>query len=240
MRTSLARVHRAPTSHSPSPRAIPPAGSGHRLPLPAGLSVLLALVFALFTAAAPSQAHDELVDAAPSSGEQLSTPPEEVVLTYSAEIMDIGNAVQVTDSQGRTVSVGDVQVEGRKLTQPVEISDQDGTYTVTWRAVSSDGHPIDGRYEFTVGSGASGSDAASASGAASTSSAASASEAAEASSSSAVDVEQQAAASKEGINPLVWVLLGVGALTLVILAVLYITRRRASNGHAENRSERRG
>lgn len=182
----------------------------------AALAALLTLVLGLF-AAAPAQAHDELVAFNPAAEEQLDQVPEEVVLTYSAEIMDIGNAIEITDPQGEVVSQGEPVVEGRDISQAISGTESEGTYTVTWRVVSSDGHPIEGRYEFTVGTA---SDAAS-------DSASSAQD--DASTEAAENAAEQA--DSQGINPLVWVLLGVLVLAVVIAVVVYSTRR----GRDENR-----
>ena len=186
----------------------------------AALAALLTLVLGLF-AAAPAQAHDELVASNPAAEEQLDQVPEEVVLTYSAEIMDIGNAIEITDPQGEVVSQGEPVVEGRDISQAISGADAEGTYTVTWRVVSSDGHPIEGRYEFTVGTaGGTGSDAASDSSSAAQD---------DASTEAAENAAEQA--ESQGINPLVWVLLGVLVLAVVIAVVVYSTRR----GRDENR-----
>ena len=183
----------------------------------AALAALLTLVLGLF-AAAPAQAHDELVASNPAAEEQLDQVPEEVVLTYSAEIMDIGNAIEITDPQGEVVSQGEPVVEGRDISQAISGADAEGTYTVTWRVVSSDGHPIEGRYEFTVGT---------ASDSAASDSASSAQD--DASTEAAENAAEQA--ESQGINPLVWVLLGVLVLAVVIAVVVYSTRR----GRDENR-----
>lgn len=115
---------------------------------------LFVAFFALF-GMTPAQAHDELVSSDPASGETLQSTPQEITLTYSAEIMEIGNEVRVTNSAGDVVSEGDAKAEGRGVVQNIKSSEAtDETYTVTWRVVSSDGHPIQGEYNFTVGKGA--------------------------------------------------------------------------------------
>ena len=78
---------------------------------------------------APAAAHDEVLSTSPEQDAVLETAPEEIELTYSGEIMDIGHQVADTGAQ-------------------------DGTYQVVWRVVSSDGHPIEGTYTYEVGDGA--------------------------------------------------------------------------------------
>ena len=69
--------------------------------------------------AAPVQAHDELIGSTPEAGAVLDTAPDQVVLTYSAEVMDIGSQVRVTDSTGASVTAGELQIDGTRVVQPV-------------------------------------------------------------------------------------------------------------------------
>ncbi|MCT1356466.1 copper resistance CopC family protein [Rothia kristinae] len=138
--------------------------AAHRLP--ALLAALLALCLALFAGAPAAQAHDELLQADPADGARLAQAPDRVTLTYSGDITALGNEVRVTDSHGKTVSTGDVTVDGTHVIQRISPDAGDETYTVSWRVVSSDGHPIEGTYSFTVGQGGAGQPAASSSAAA--------------------------------------------------------------------------
>ncbi|MGX6396544.1 copper resistance CopC family protein [Rothia kristinae] len=134
--------------------------------LPAALAALLALCLALFAGAPAAQAHDELLQADPADGATLEQAPDRITLTYSGDITALGNEVRVTDSQGKTVSTGDVTVDGTHVIQRISPDAGDETYTVSWRVVSSDGHPIEGTSSFTVGEGGAGQPAASSSAAA--------------------------------------------------------------------------
>jgi len=120
------------------------------------LAVVLLASLMLFGGAA-AQAHDELVSSDPAANATLTQAPAELNLTYSANLMNIegGNRVRVVDSTGASVAEGEPQVKGTTVTQPLKIKDAsaDETYTVTWRVVSSDGHPIQGTYTFSVGAG---------------------------------------------------------------------------------------
>lgn len=123
------------------------------------MRTLAAALFAclMLFASTPAQAHDELVSSDPSANAALTQAPAELTLTYSANLMSIegGNRVRVVDSSGASVAEGEPQVTGTTVTQPLKVKDAsaDETYTVTWRVVSSDGHPIQGTYTFSVGAG---------------------------------------------------------------------------------------
>ena len=112
-------------------------------------SVAVATV-ALSLVAPPAWAHDELVASSPQQNEQLATAPTAVELTFSAEIMQIGAAVIVADTDENDWIAGDIQIDFDTLTVPLAEGMPNGAYEVRWRVVSSDGHPISGLIPFTV------------------------------------------------------------------------------------------
>ncbi|GAA2220177.1 hypothetical protein GCM10010413_09000 [Promicromonospora sukumoe] len=119
-------------------------------PLVAGLAVA---VVALFATAAPASAHDKLVSSDPASDETLQEAPETVSLRYSADVLDMGAAVVVTDGDG-TDWVSDAPlIDGAVVTAALDPGLPDGGYEIRWRVVSSDGHPITGIVPFAVGDG---------------------------------------------------------------------------------------
>lgn len=95
-------------------------------------------------------AHDTLTDSSPAEGETLTEPPTQVRLTFSAEVLEMGAAAVVTDSDGATWEADDPTVEGTDVTVPLEDGLPNGSYEVSWRVTSSDGHPISGVIPFTV------------------------------------------------------------------------------------------
>ncbi|MFF0990129.1 copper resistance CopC family protein [Kocuria nitroreducens] len=102
----------------------------------------------------PASAHDELTAVSPEPDSVLTTAPEEIELTFSGEVMDIGHQILVTDSEGRSVTDGPLEPEGNRIVQPLTgAGTDDETYRVVWRVVSSDGHPIEGTFTYDVGSG---------------------------------------------------------------------------------------
>ncbi len=112
----------------------------------------------------PAQAHDELVSSIPEQNSSLQEAPQDIELTYSGELTQVEGATQVrvTDSEGKEVTNGAPAVKGKTVVQKIAgHGTSDDTYTVTWRVVSSDGHPIQGSYELTVGEGAQESSSAS-------------------------------------------------------------------------------
>ena len=123
-------------------------------------SVLVGLVALLLgglsiAVASPAWAHDELIGADPSVNADVGALPAQITMTFSGVLMDEPGATQVvvTDAAGASLTDGEPTLDGTHLTQSLSGS-ASGPVTVTWRVVSSDGHPVAGQYTFTVAGGA--------------------------------------------------------------------------------------
>jgi methionine-rich copper-binding protein CopC len=115
------------------------------------LVVIAALVVlgCLPAAAVPPVTHARLNGSTPAPGALLPQAPAAVALDFNRDIAPPAS-VAVTSPSGRRVGAGDPVVQGRVVTAPVAPREE-GTYTVGYRAVSVDGHPITGRFTFSVG-----------------------------------------------------------------------------------------
>ena len=113
-------------------------------------AVLMAVGVSWVLLATPAAAHDALVSSDPADGAQLATSPTQVTLTFNNDLSEIGGQVVVTDSTGVAVTSGAPAVVGPTATLALPDPLANGAYTVTWRAVSSDSHPIEGTFAFTV------------------------------------------------------------------------------------------
>jgi methionine-rich copper-binding protein CopC len=103
--------------------------------------------------AVPASAHTALKSSDPEKGAEVA-PPTEITLTYTQSVRL--PRVVLTGEDGKRHESGSAQVSGDTVTQAVNGTLPNGTYTVGWRVVSADGHPVSGKFEFTVkGSSAS-------------------------------------------------------------------------------------
>lgn len=119
----------------------------------AGASAALtaSLALAALLGAVPAQAHDALASTSPTDGQTISTNPGQVSITLTnppTTGIPGSNILTVTAPDGHVISSGEVTVDGTTLSTAAEI-DHDGKHTVQWRAVSADGHPIEGTFSFT-------------------------------------------------------------------------------------------
>lgn len=111
---------------------------------------MTAMAAAMFTAA-PALAHDQVVSASPSENESLASAPSEVVIEFTAELLDTGALINVTNASGQDVTDGEVTLDGRIVSKKLQPNLPNGQYELVWRVVSADGHPITDKYQFAIG-----------------------------------------------------------------------------------------
>ena len=105
-------------------------------------------------AAAPSAgAHAVLLEAQPGDGTIVAESPPEVVLRFSEPVETALGAIRVFKADGTRVDDGSLTRPGAQAVATGLRPDlPDGTYTVAWRVVSADSHPVRGAFVFHVGS----------------------------------------------------------------------------------------
>ena len=115
----------------------------------AGLTVAAGLLGAVPAAAVPPVTHARMNSSTPAPDALLAEPPAAVELTFNRDIAPPAS-VAVTSPSGRRVGSGEPVVAGAVVAAPIAAKER-GTYIVGFRAVSVDGHPITGRFTFSVG-----------------------------------------------------------------------------------------
>ncbi|MBM7787723.1 copper resistance CopC family protein [Tenggerimyces flavus] len=101
-------------------------------------------------ATAPAWAHNELVSTTPEDKANVASAPTAVTLEFNDVVGKRFGFVSVTGPDGKQWNEGAFQVEGSTVTQPLRTLEPAGAYTVAWRVVSADGHPISGTFAFTL------------------------------------------------------------------------------------------
>ena len=112
------------------------------------LLTVAALMAATVITASPADAHARLEGSSPQDGATLSAVPPEIMLRFNEPIEEGLNQVSVK-SGSTEVAKGDPQVDGSNVYQPIEYTMDPGDYTVTYKVVSADGHPVSGTFTFT-------------------------------------------------------------------------------------------
>ncbi|WP_329332931.1 copper resistance protein CopC [Streptomyces sp. NBC_01352] len=181
--------------------------------------VVPAALAALAAAAPRAAAHTELDISSPGANAELAGLPPRVTLTFSDAMTQKYAKVAVTTSDGKSAGDGEPQVSGKQVTLAVDPTSRAGRYTVGYRVVSADGHPVSGSYTFTVAE----ADSRSPSPRAEEQTGAAAPRAAQKPSPDNRDEESSGAA--------VPVLAGAGALAVAAAGTYAVRRRRAGHGH---------
>lgn len=120
-----------------------------------GLALLgTVLVLVLFGGVGGASAHAALTGADPQDGSVLKTAPRQVTLTFTESIGLLDDSFRVLDPGNRRVHTGDPgHADGRSDTARVTLPKGlgTGTFTVAWRVVSADSHPVSGAFTFSIG-----------------------------------------------------------------------------------------
>ena len=120
-----------------------------------GRGVLVACVV-LVSLALPlsASAHAYLIKTFPTASGLLDSPPPDVALTYDEAVEPRFAIISVTDKDGHQVATASPTRSAANpdtLVVPVKPHLPEGWYLVYWRAISVDGHPVQGAFTFAVG-----------------------------------------------------------------------------------------
>jgi MYXO-CTERM domain-containing protein len=193
----------------------------------------LSLVLGSFVCAAavlglagPAAAHDAAESSSPAEGASVPAPPEKVSVTFSNNPLGIGSAFSIKDSSGTEWADGAVEIVDNVASQKLKAGAPAGQFTVAWRVVSSDSHPIEGTFSFTAAAAAGGAAPAASSTAAATIPAI-----------GTAQPGQTAAPDSAGSGePFQWSIVIFAAAAVGLLAVLAIgARRRLTAGTDDER-----
>ena len=121
----------------------------------ASLAALLGLLLALMLAGATAaSAHAALLSSDPAENAVVQTAPTQVVLRFSEQVTLATDDMRVFDPSGKRVDSGATGHNGSDdTTARVALASglAQGTYTVAWRAISADTHPVSGAFTFSYG-----------------------------------------------------------------------------------------
>ncbi|HUA73030.1 MAG TPA: copper resistance protein CopC [Solirubrobacteraceae bacterium] len=99
-------------------------------------------------------AHAYLVKTVPAASVVLNTPPPNIQLTYDEAVEPRFAIISVTDVGGRQETTAPVHrspSDPDTLVVPLRPDLPEGWYLIYWRAISVDGHPVNGFFTYAVG-----------------------------------------------------------------------------------------
>ncbi|MFI7408120.1 copper resistance CopC/CopD family protein [Streptomyces sp. NPDC049627] len=112
------------------------------------------LVLFLLGGTGPASAHAALRATDPEDGTVLKSAPRHLTLTFTESVGLLDDSFRVLDPDGRRLRTGEPQHaqsggDTARVALPGKLAQ--GTYTVAWRVVSADSHPVSGAFTFSVG-----------------------------------------------------------------------------------------
>ncbi len=114
------------------------------------LFAIALLCLAIIGGAQHARAHAVLVESTPADGALLDTAPTAIVLRFNEPVAAV--FLRLLDGDGRSLIAPEtVQTIDREIRAALPAPLGDGSYIVSYRAVSSDSHPIGGALAFSIG-----------------------------------------------------------------------------------------
>ncbi|CAM5557620.1 Copper transport protein OS=Streptomyces albaduncus OX=68172 GN=FHS32_004580 PE=4 SV=1 [Streptomyces griseoloalbus] len=118
------------------------------------LVLLGILLILLLTGTAPASAHAALRASDPEDGSVVKAPPTHITLTFTESVGLLEDSFRVYGPDNRRVHMEEPEhaagsADTARAALPRDLDE--GTYTVAWRVVSADSHPVSGAFTFSVG-----------------------------------------------------------------------------------------
>lgn len=118
-------------------------------PFLAVLTITAALVAAPVV---PASAHTKLLASTPANGDRLSASPSSLSFTFDQSLQPVQSwdAVLITGPDGFRHPAQSVRVDGNTVQASCDRLGTSGTYEISYRVISGDGHPITGHITVTL------------------------------------------------------------------------------------------
>ena len=109
---------------------------------------LLTLLILGFSSPDSAFAHAQLINTTPTANQIIKTSPQKILLEFGEEMLDFqnGNLITVLDPNGKEITTGPTVVAGPMIYVLLLSSDVIGKYKVSYRAISNDGHKVEGTF----------------------------------------------------------------------------------------------
>jgi methionine-rich copper-binding protein CopC len=103
--------------------------------------------------------HAHLKKSVPAAGDTLTASPREVRLWFTEKPELVGSSVTVKDAAGGTVALGKLHADSAdamQLVASITTPLSPGAYSLAWRTMGADGHPVRGSFAFVMRAAKSG------------------------------------------------------------------------------------
>jgi copper transport protein len=110
----------------------------------------LAVSALLIALASQAWAHASLIKAEPADGAVVPTAPAALTLTFNEPVSPL--VIRLIGPAGEAIALAPGASENATVTISAPAGMAAGTYVLSWRVISADGHPVGGSVIFSVGS----------------------------------------------------------------------------------------
>ncbi|QRM27879.1 copper resistance CopC/CopD family protein [Microvirga sp. VF16] len=97
-----------------------------------------------------ARAHASLMTTEPSDGAVLKQAPNRIVLHFTEPVSPLILRLIGPNGEATDLTQGQVRHQAVEITPPASL--RSGSYALSWRVISADGHPIGGSLIFSIGS----------------------------------------------------------------------------------------
>ncbi|MDQ1004862.1 methionine-rich copper-binding protein CopC [Neobacillus niacini] len=111
------------------------------------IALLSSLLFFIF--GANVFAHSHLEDSSPKNGEIVTESLKAITLTFETAI-EPTSSFTLNDKKNNSIPLSEVSISGNQLIANVEDNLTNGAYTINWKIIGEDGHPLEGEIPFTI------------------------------------------------------------------------------------------
>lgn len=112
------------------------------------IAVLTLALFGTIGLAGAAGAHTDLTGSDPAQGGTLGVPPAAITLTFNEPVQNFEPVVALTGPDGQPYPTSPPVVDSAVVRSDVGGLGPAGTYTIAYRVVSVDGHPVTGQLQF--------------------------------------------------------------------------------------------
>jgi copper transport protein len=114
----------------------------------------LAAMVVILDPARPALAHAALLSAVPADGVTIPDPPKTLQLDFNEPVSPL--VMRLVRPNGQIAILTNVVAANKSVTIAAPSMPQQGTYVLSWRVISADGHPVGGVVSFAIGQPSSG------------------------------------------------------------------------------------
>lgn len=111
------------------------------------IALLSTLLFFIF--GANVFAHSHLEDSTPKNGEVVTQSLKAITLTFETAL-EPTSSFTLMDDNNASIPLTTVSINGNQLIANVEDDLTNGAYTIHWKILGEDGHPLEGDIPFTM------------------------------------------------------------------------------------------